>query len=318
MTRLALLLAFGVVPLLLAEGVLRLGYADRFRLPSDERVLTYQFDAELGWFPEPSSERTIQGTRTFDVRHNALGFRDAEHGPKQRPRLLVLGDSFVWGFDVDEDERFTARLQEQLPDWEVLNLGVSGYGTDQELLLLQREVEHYAPQIVFLVFAEENDRKDNTSNRRYGPYYKPYFVRGEADFELRGTPVPQPVPYRARAHPWLFSSVVVRAATQAWLDVRNPVVQVPDASELLMLAVRDVAEAHGAHFALGVQGRGAEMLDFARARGIPVAPLANRHRYPHFGGHWTPEGHALVAERILALLGGTGWISERRELAEPS
>ena len=315
MTRLGLILAFAVVPLLLVEGVLRLGFAERFRLPADERALAYAYDEILGWFPEPSSERTIEGTRSFFVRHNARGFRDAEHGAKEAPRLLVLGDSFVWGFDVEEDERFTARIGERLPGWEVLNLGVSGYGTDQELLLLRRELAHYAPEIVLLVFAEENDREDNTRNRRYGPYYKPYFVRGASGHEVRGTPVPQPLPYLARAHPWLFSSLVVRAVCQAWLDARHPVVQVPDESEQLVLAVRREAEAQGARFALGVQGRGTEMISFARANGVPVVALANRHRYPHFGGHWTPEGHALVAERILALLARTGWIPE---LAEPS
>ncbi|MGI9431551.1 MAG: SGNH/GDSL hydrolase family protein, partial [Myxococcota bacterium] len=215
MSRVGAIVLFTVVPLLLVEGVLRVGFAERFRLPNDERVLTYQFDEELGWFPEPSSERTIEGTRPFRVRHNARGYRDTEHGAKERPRLLVLGDSFVWGFDVDEDERFTARLQERLPGWEVLNLGVSGYGTDQELLLLRRELAQYAPEIVLLVYAEENDRKDNSSNRRYGPYYKPYFVRGVTGLEQRGTPVPTPLPYLARQHPWLFQSLVVRAASQA-------------------------------------------------------------------------------------------------------
>jgi hypothetical protein len=313
LTRLAAVVVFAVVPLVLAEGVLRFGFSERFRLPDDERVLTYQYDEELGWFPEPSSDRTIEGTRRFHVRHNARGFRDAEHGPKQRPRLLVLGDSFVWGFDVEAGDRFTDRLGEGLPGWEVLNLGVSGYGTDQELLLLRREIAHYAPEIVLLVFAEENDRQDNTHNRRYGPYYKPYFVREAADLALRGTPVPRPLPYLARAHPRLFSSVVVRAACQVWLDRRHPALRVPDASEQLVLAVRDVAEAHGARFALAVQGRGAEMLAFARARGVPAVGVANRQRYPRFGGHWTPAGHAFVAERILALLGGTGWIPELAE-----
>ena len=114
-------------------------------------------------------------------------------------------------------------------------------------------------------------------------------------------------------NPALFSSVLVRAACQAWLDASHPVVSVPDASEQLVLAIRKESEAQGARFMLGVQGRGAEMLAFARASRIPAVSLANRHRYPHFGGHWTPEGHSLVARRILALLERRGWLADSGE-----
>ena len=310
MRRLAFLVAFVCVPLVLAELALRVGFADRFRLPRDERALAYRFDRELGWFPEPGTERTMQGTRRFHVRHNMHGFRDPEPGALRRRPLVVLGDSFVWGFDVEEDERFTERLRESLRDRDVLNLGVSGYGTDQQLLLLRRWIARLDPEIVLLVFAEENDRKDNSTNRRYGPYPKPFFTEVAGALELAGTPVPEPLPYRARAQPLLFSSLVARAVFQAWFDRAHPVRVVPDPSERLVLAVRDEARAHGARFALGVQGRGDRMIAFARSHEIPVAGLANRHRYPHFGGHWTPEGHVLVARRLLGLLARTGWIPE--------
>ena len=309
--RLALLLAVTILSLLALEGILRVGFADRFHVRSEARNLVYDFDPELGWFPEPGSERTMTGSRSFHVQHNSRGFRDPEPGPKTRPRLAVLGDSYVWGFDAEAEERFTTRLQERMPGWEVLNLGVSGYGTDQALLLLEEHIDFYEPDVVFLVFTEQNDRIDNTHNRVYEHYYKPYFIEAAGEFELRGTPVPTPLPYLQRQYPWLSKSTLATALVDAWIRIRNPAVEVPDRSEQLVVAVRDLAHARGAGFAFGIEGQHPDWpwADLAREHRIPAVHLNTPHRYPEFGGHWTPEGHEIVAERIYELLQRRGWIA---------
>ena len=293
--------------LLLSEGVVRLLFGSTLDLPQDERSLAYRHDAELGWFPVPSSERTIEGTRTFHARHNAQGFRDREPAPKAKPRVAVFGDSFVWGFDVEASERFTERLAARRRDLEVLNLGVSGYGTDQELLLLRRELAELDADVVVLLFSNENDHLDNTTNRRYGPYYKPYFRTGGGSLELRGQPVPLPLPYLRERSALAASSYLARAGYAVWLARRHPQVSVPDPSLELVKAFRAAVEAAGAHFALLVQGRDEPLLAFAQAEGIPAVPLVTRQRYRHFGGHWTPKGHQFVAEQLDHLLRQQGW-----------
>ncbi len=47
-------------------------------------------------------------------------------------------------------------------DVEVMNFGVSGYGTAQELLTLRRRVAGYAPDIVVLTFYPGNDVRNNS------------------------------------------------------------------------------------------------------------------------------------------------------------
>jgi lysophospholipase L1-like esterase len=304
---LLLLLASLASALLVSEGVVRLLFKKTLDLPQDERSLAYRSDAELGWFPVPSSERTIEGTRTFHVRHNAKGFRDREPAPKSKPRVAVFGDSFVWGFDVEEHERFTEQLAARRRDLEVLNLGVSGYGTDQELLLLRRELAGLAPEVVVLLFASDNDRIDNTTNRRYGPYYKPYFRAAGSLLELRGQPVPLPLPYLRERSALVASSYLVRAGYAVWISRTHPQLSVPDPSLELVKAFRSEAEAAGARFALLVQGRDEPLLAFAQAEGIPAVSLVTRQRYPHFGGHWTPKGHQFVAEQLDHLLREKGW-----------
>jgi len=64
---------------------------------------------------------------------NHLGYRDVEPGDDGRPRIFVLGDSFVAGVGIaDARERFSDRLRELLPRYQVHNLGWNGADTRNE------------------------------------------------------------------------------------------------------------------------------------------------------------------------------------------
>lgn len=63
---------------------------------------------------------------TISVVHNSHGFRGPEPVNNSKPNVLIIGDSFVWGYDVEASERFTEKLQENHPEWNMYNLGVSG------------------------------------------------------------------------------------------------------------------------------------------------------------------------------------------------
>jgi lysophospholipase L1-like esterase len=108
-----------------------------------------------GWANVPSTS-VEYGDPEFAIRatHNALGFRGPEVGPRDpgRQRVLLLGDSFTYGIGVEDDETLSARLEQLAPSLEVLNTGVNGYGTGQELLLLQEEGERLEPDVVVLAF----------------------------------------------------------------------------------------------------------------------------------------------------------------------
>ena len=63
------------------------------------------------------------------VSQNAEGLRD-RHYPYARDggrrRILVLGDSVVWCWGVEQADCFTERLEAALPDTDVINAGVPG------------------------------------------------------------------------------------------------------------------------------------------------------------------------------------------------
>src|ERR1041385_5073108 len=173
--RLLLLAASMLVSAAIGEAGLRLFFRESLGTEKDEKSLMYRYDAQLGWFPEPNSKHVFTGSRTITVQHNSRGFRDIEPLKTGKPAIAFLGDSFVWGVDVEASERFTDKLQARHPEWNVYNLGVSGYGTDQEYLLLDKYFDEYKPRVVFLIFCSSNDDSDNCWNIR-GGYYKPYCV----------------------------------------------------------------------------------------------------------------------------------------------
>lgn len=84
--------------------------------------------------------------------------------PAGRQRIVTLGDSFTAGYEVDEEQTFARVMERALQasgaDVEVLNAGVSGFGTAEQYLYLERELWKYSPDVVVLSFYT-NDYMDN-------------------------------------------------------------------------------------------------------------------------------------------------------------
>ena len=273
---------------------------ERFSIGGDERTLAYRYDARLGWKPIPNVAVQFHSqNRSFAIVHNSAGFRDKEHGKKTRPRVAFIGDSFVWGYDVEQHERFTDLIQKKLPEWEILNFGVSGYGLDQTFLMIQEIYDDYQPDLVFLL-QSYNDREDNSNNFRYGAYYKPLFLmHGNNTLELIGTPVAQSIRHYAMEYPILFSSYLVRGFALAYDAKFREKIRVKDPTELIVLAIKGFLDQKGARLLVGFQKNDEKLEAHCELHQIPTVRLRNPHQYPGFGSHWTPKGHALVADRIL-------------------
>ena len=266
----------------------------------DERNIVFRYDKELGWFPIANISKQFKGgSRVIHVKHNKDGFRDVEHGSKKKKRIAFLGDSYVWGFDVEYGERFTEYLQKRLPDWEMINMGVNGYSTDQEWILIQNWFDKYQPDIVFLVFCD-NDWYGNTTNFMHR-YYKPYFTITDGKLDRQGTPVGKSVRYIISKYPLLMKS---RLAQYIVKYTRPKRIHSNDPSLELILKIRSFVESKGAKFFLAfTDDKGtAERCSVCKSKNIPYLLLTNDLRYEKKGNHWTPEGHEFVSNKIYELL----------------
>lgn len=298
-------LGMALLTLAALEVLLRVADFRMLREGTTERSLSYRYDAELGWAPVANSDSVASNVRSVHVHHNSLGLRDSEFSLDGTPTILILGDSFVWGLDAEADERFTELLKPRVAGYKILAAGVSGYGTDQEYLLLKRLWARVQPAVVVLIFCTQNDRLDNSTNIRYEGYQKPYFeIAADGSPVLGNVPVPKSRLQYIREDWWVRNLWLGRLVTASYVGVRYPLVTVPDPTERLVSRMREFVEANGAKFLVGLQYRDDRLMRHLEASKIPFVTFDGADFYPGegAGAHWTPEGHKFVAERVLKLL----------------
>jgi hypothetical protein len=178
-TNLLLTAFFILIACVLAEGLLRLV---GFNYPN-----FYRYDLYTGAALRPGAEGWWQEEGRSYVRVNGQGMRDDREIQIQKPdnvfRIAVLGDSYAEALQVDVAMTFWRVLENRLMQCgygggkriEVLNFGVSGYSTAQELITLKTRVVKFKPDLVLLAFLSGNDVRDN-SREIASPYPRPYFT----------------------------------------------------------------------------------------------------------------------------------------------
>ena len=298
------LLALGIgvaISLLFAECALRvIGIGSPVFHRPDARYGMVLIPGESGWF-------VIEGKAWVSI--NCAGMRDVAHArakPAGTFRIAVLGDSYTEALQVPLAQAFWSVLGAQLGTCaalagqkvEVLNFGVSGYSTAQELLVLQDKVWAYQPDAVVLAFLTGNDVADNSPALTTAPV--PFF-RFEGDALVLDARRTRGLGTGARALHWMIRHSRVlqlgnqmrlnlalcgklgkcaedRDVTQGELGQRNGVYLEPtddawrDAwrvTEALLVKLRDEVAALGARFYL-----------VTLSNGIQVHPdLAVRERF---------------------------------------
>lgn len=138
--------------------------------------LLYQPDPYCGSRLRPGTRGVWIHEGRGHVAINSLGFRGPEitlAKPPDTRRLVVLGDSFIEALQVDYGDSLCGQLAAGLTAAdlgysgpprqaiEVVNAGVSGYGTAQQLLLLEHYVLPLQPDVVLLAIYPENDIRNN-------------------------------------------------------------------------------------------------------------------------------------------------------------
>jgi hypothetical protein len=147
----------------------------------------HRVDTERAWSLRPGASGWSRREGVFFVRINSDGLRDREHQlkkPAGTRRIVVLGDSFGWGWGVDASESFPSIIENELNRLgrprgeavEVINFSVDDYGQAQQYLTLQHHVWKYEPDIVLLALFPGNDIANSTADLNGGPRC-PYYRR---------------------------------------------------------------------------------------------------------------------------------------------
>jgi len=188
---------------------------------------------DIGWEPIPRVE-------VGHIRINAGGFRGREYPPSPPPgveRIVVLGDSETFGFNLREEETFPSILESRLNArggrrFEALNFAAPGYNTANQLAVLRKRAIRYRPGIVVLMY--------NFNDPEIGD---PYLVLG------RGLP--------SRSYLYLLAAYLhkratalpdLRARARTAVEYYHLLHASPygEASRRLVLEMADFAQQHGA------------------------------------------------------------------------
>lgn len=266
----------------------------------------------------------------MDVRTNTLGLRDYEWDPDAASactRVLFLGDSFIFGYGVNVEDRFDTRLARLLEGedhlYRLINAGVPGWGTLQETRFARDHFGVFLPDILVLSFCG-NDPSDDSQ-----------FLNGEMVFKEQGLiGLPGKVWLRNHSHLYRFMlrhTTTLRRAVlrqdgkagnetahvdaqsaallddEAWkrsLDIirelHHAYLEFNPAGRLLLLATNPEDAVIRERLSSLDNGDSLRYLDLYDA----VMNIPPEQRTLPFDRHWSVKMHAVVAEVLAEAIQG--------------
>ena len=202
--------AYTLLTLMIVAGPgwvgLEIAYRMMFQIPLVGGVVT----GDEGRLPDTTSNRAVvarfrrsenpillyepnPGAKAGIYAINSAGFRDHEYSAAKDSdvfRIAVLGDSIVWGHGLELKDTFAKQLDAMLNDeskrpFEVLNFGVSGYSTQQEVELYRVKVQRYDPDLVIVGYCLNDFEESSVEGEAFKHLYYDVFSRSYLYDHLR-------------------------------------------------------------------------------------------------------------------------------------
>ena len=284
----------------------------------------------------------VMSKRAVPVSTDSWGLRDREYGPPPPGtlRVYVLGDSLIFGYGVPIEQTYTRALERLLSQRlgrpvEVVNGGIPGYGTLQELAFFEETAERVQPNVVVLVSSVLNDATDNVK----------YESRAQHRLGVAHGPLFRVVSW-LRENSQLMLLLKRRftgndAVEELQVHAVHPPAKVERGLQLIEESLQGFAQAahrHGATFGAVLTPAhrqvspamwaetlrhhklraadyarnqpDARLMGYAQHAGIPmldVQPMIEQHQEEQFywdgdGEHWEAHGHELMAEATADFL----------------
>lgn len=313
-------LVAGCIALGLMEGLTRLFF------PAFDPSGRFEFRHKAGplWLGQPGvAQRQVKNTGDYDVavRINRHGLRDTRDiAEATAGDLVVVGDSFAWGWGVEAEERFSDRLQ-TLTGRRTFNLttptNIAGY---EALLDYAKSLGAKIGQVVMAVCLENDLGVYGTADELAddpAAGWKEWLAERSAAYLLLTTVVHQT--------PWLNALAVRAGVIIPNLEGISKNDHEPEAIESSAEKLQELSKRYRLLVVLipsralwvgenrAVEDRVHKDLVTALVkRGVAVLdlrPLFEKGGAPlsyHFAndGHWIAGGHALAAEAIAKCLAG--------------
>jgi len=301
------------------------------RAPVEEIVL----DNNLGWratenYRFAGNLRDRDGTLYWaDVRTDRRGFRVFGDATKtNRPKVLFLGDSFTHAVQVSAQDAYYSLVGRAL-DIEVFAYGAGGWGTLQELMILPDFLDLIQPDAVVLQLCS-NDIYNNDfelergSARNNNGLVRPYWEDGTIVRRLprRFATLRRFASRYSEFLYFVFSRLdrIVAASDRRGFEDRveeeglhfAPFSEAASVTEQLLREIRQVVPSGVPVFAFctddpesvfGVLRSASDKAGLIFIEGVPESLRKAENRgvctRAADGGHWSPDGHRVVAEVLV-------------------
>lgn len=256
--------------------------------------------AEARQRPSPIGRR-----RTFSVTTNADGFRGPPlDTPPARPRVLCLGDSVTFGWGVEDDESWPARLATRHPELEFVNAAVPAMKPDAIGAWASRHAARLQPALVFFTV-----RPNHAAGDAIGTYAHAVTAVARAVAPARVAVILPPIgtfdPFGAREGPTEAPALAARLPGVPLRDLTadfRAALQRPGAPAGVLLQIDA-----GTQVVIGHPSGAERLRAAAPPRGLAPEIIAlfegdTSIAEPFFfdGGHPTAAGFAVFAEAVDA------------------
>jgi len=275
-----------------------------------------QFDSTLGWVYIPNSSQTQEfgdELRPVPMHFDEIGARAASRDralDDETPTIILVGGSFTMGHGVTYEETFAGQLEAMSDSaFQIVNLGVQAYGTDQALLRLQLHFHEFNTKAVVYTFIDTHVTRNENYDRRI-LYPSGGFIGTKPRFALLPNGAvaldKQPIAYEDYKYWRILALIEVvrrRRGPPPTFDLTGALIQ----------EMKRYVESNGAEF-LTVHWSRTDEDPILRDQDLNLidtaleAPADWDEWVIPGDGHPSPRGHAfvgeLIAERLFPLLNG--------------
>ena len=138
----------------LAPGLLPVEVQQQVQASSRTMGVSHPY---IGNLQAPNREGVIWGSDFRATHHtDAHGFRNDSPWP-ERAEIVVVGDSLVFGYGVEDDEAWPALLAQGMPQFRLINLGLIGASPQQYLRVYETFGAPLQPKLLIVGFFAAND-----------------------------------------------------------------------------------------------------------------------------------------------------------------
>ena len=237
---------------------------------------------------------------------------------KAKPQIWIFGCSFSYGFSLNDDETYAWQLQSKLPDYEVVNFSVSGYGTLQSFLAFQEALKKgQQPVAVVYAYGSFHDQRNTVLEKwrlavaRYQnktDFSGASFFFPKVRFGKDGQLVYSMADMRPKGLPFVSYSALLCLLERTVLGMEDDFVRSQEVTKVLIADFNRLSTDNGIQFVVaGIDTDSKKMLAKLRQEGIKTVDISvdlsgsENRNMPH-DSHPNSKANQAYAEKLYSFL----------------